>query len=200
MAVVQIEEIDNVSLPGGILPVEDEESGEESYAGEVEATVSDGDAADNTVYVQMLESMQLLADSSQQGYLSSNLVNVFDRLVDNGSYRYYVAYRGNNEDSNSGYLYLSNKLNGWQLEECQVIHMYRVSTGNNYEYTYHYDVSYDDSEWFNLGNGSLYYTNIAPGYPSLGSPVQSKIGLWLPVLALVLVLCAFMVRRKIREC
>lgn len=200
MQVIEIEEVIADELPGSVLPVEDEEDREESYAGEVEESVSGGDSVDNAVYVQMLESMQLLADSSQQGYLSSNLVNVFDRLVDSSSYRYYVAYRGNNEDSNSGYLYLSNKLNGWQLEECQVIHMYRVSTGNNYEYAYHYDVNYDDSEWFNLGNGSLYYTNIAPGYPSLGSPVQSRIGLWLPVLALVLILCAFMVRRKIREC
>lgn len=191
---IEIEEITQDILVGTTLPEEEL----------VEETVSDGDSVsagpDNTVYVQMLESMQLLADSSQQGYLSSSIVNVFDRLVDNGSYRYYVAYRANYEDSNSGFLYLSNKLNGSQLEECQVIHMYRVSTGNTYEYTYHYDISYDDAEWFNLGNGGLYYTNIAPGYPSLGSPVQSKMYSWLPVLVVTVFLGALMIRRKIREC
>lgn len=209
------EEVDEIiadSLPGTVLPMEDDENSEAGingthrgdYPGEEEVifeeSVSDGDSVDDTVYVQMLESMQLLADSSQQGYLSSNIVNVFDRLVDGGSYRYYVAYRGNGEDSNSGYLYLSNKVNGNQLEECQVIHMYRVNTGNNYEYTYHYDVYYDDAEYFNLGNGSLYYTNISTGYPSLGSPVESKMYHWFPVLAVTVFLAALMIRRKIREC
>lgn len=167
-----------------------------------EVTVSGGDSImlDSPMMYTIAEGVQTLADSSVQGYLSSSIVSVFDRLVDNGNYRYYVAYRANYEDNNSGYLYLSNKVNGTQLEDCQVIHMYRVNTGNNYEYTYHYDVYYDDAEWFNLGNGGLYYTNIAAGYPSLGSPVQSKMYSWLPVLVVTVFLGALMIRRKIREC
>lgn len=167
--------------------------------------VSDGDSTDyipmdTMALFDMRSDVQVIADSTIQGYLSSSIVSVFDRLVDNGEYKYYVAFRGVNEDSNAGTLYLSNECSGNQLNNCQVIKMYRTYTGQNYEYNYHYDIGYDDMEYFNFGNGALYYTNIATGYPALGSPKTDRILSWMPIMAVGVFLAAMLIRRKIREC
>lgn len=169
---------------------------------EDDTTVSGGDSVvfDNSALYSIQSDVQVLADATIQGYLSTSIVSVFDRLVDNGDYRYYVAFRGVNEDSSAGTLYLSNECNGNQLSNCQVIKMYRVYTGQNYEYNYYYDVSYDDVEYFNFGNGALYYTNVSTGYPSLGSAKTDKVLSWMPILGVVLFLGCLMIRRKIKEC
>lgn len=198
-----VEEVEEV-VEEELEEVESENTDEELEGEIVESdvTVSGGDSIvfDNGALYAIRSDVQVLADSTIQGYLNSSIVSVFDRLVDNGNYRYYVAFRGVNEDSNAGTLYLSNECNGNQLNNCQVIRMYRVYTGQNYEYNYYYEVSYDDTEYFNFGNGALYYTNISTGYPSLGSAKTDKVLTWMPIMAVAMFLGCMMIRRKIKEC
>lgn len=198
----EIEEVKEVEEEPEELEGKNTEEELEGETSEGDATVSGGDSIvfDNSALYSIQNDVQVLADSTIQGYLSTSIVSVFDRLVDNGNYRYYVAFRGLNEDSNAGTLYLSNECSNNQLSNCQVIKMYRVYTGQNYEYNYYYDVSYDDVESFNFGNGALYYTNISTGYPSLGSAKTSQVLTWLPVLAVTVFLGCLMIRRKIKEC
>lgn len=185
----------------------DTETGE-GETGEVESdvpgTVSGGDSVgdsgsvlDNVMLMSIAEDVQLLADASTEGYLSSSIVAVFDRVVDKMDYKYYCAFRAG--DSSDGYLYLSNNINGSTLNACNVVHMYRTYT-DGVGYQYFYDVSYDDTETFNLGNGAMYYTNIVSGYPALGSPVETHISVWLPIFAVLTLVCGFMIRRKVKQC
>lgn len=170
-------------------------------------TVSSGDAAPEVVVnnsaseallMTISEDVQYLVEASVDGYLSTSIVDVFDRVVDSHDYNYYVAFRGS--DSSEGYLYLSNYCSGNTLTDCLVVHMYRASSGENYSYDYYYQVSYDDSESFNFGNNAMYYTNVVSGYPELGDSGMKH----LSVLVIIFMIAAFvfscMIRRKVKQC
>lgn len=173
-------------------------------------TVSSGDAGsasevvviDNSASEELLmtisEDVQYLVEASVDGYLSSSIVDVFDRVVDSHDYNYYVAFRGS--DSSEGYLYLSNYCSSNSLDDCTVVHMYRASSGENYSYDYYYQVSYDDSESFNFGNNAMYYTNVVPGYPELGDSGMKHLTDVVIILMIAVFVFSCMIRRKVKQC
>lgn len=107
---------------------------------------------------------------SAASYLSTTQLDLFDRIIAGGSYRYYIGYR-TGSDSYSAVLYACNEVtvNGSviSLVEPMQFQLYRTYSGNTYYYYYTHSQLQSDS--VTLNNNILYYTNIVSGYPTLAS-------------------------------
>lgn len=107
-----------------------------------------------------------------QGYMNTNVIDMLDRVVAVSKQPYYIAYRYDN-DSYNAYLYMcydySGERDALSLQDTTFVQIYRYrpSLSGNYEYLY--SVQELGEVELNVGDYSMMYTNIFPGYPSLGT-------------------------------
>lgn len=113
-----------------------------------------------------VEPMSLSPSSSS--YLSTTQLDLFDRILSGGDYRYYIAYR-TGSDTYGAVLYACNEVSvtgsSVQLIEPMQFQLYRSYSGSTYYYYYTHTQLSSDS--VSLNNNILYYTNIFEGYPLL---------------------------------
>lgn len=185
-----------------------------------ETTVSDGNASlyiinqelaldpeavyevDNPNFEIINENLERLiqAQASSTGYLSTTIVDAFDRVVQGNNYDYYIAFR-NSSDAYTAVMYLSDKFsksgNSILLQDAMAVSFYRSYSGNTYYY--YYQVSYPGDVQVNMNGNLMYYTNCVPGYPILGQePAPGHYSGWFIPLAAVLIFVTLisLVRRK----
>lgn len=113
---------------------------------------------------------------SSSSYLSTTQLDLFDRILAGGSYRYYIGYR-TGSDSYGAVLYACNDVSvsgsTVQLVNPMQFQLYRTYSGSTYYYYYTHSQLASDS--VTLNNNILYYTNIFPGYPLLAEQGDSDV-------------------------
>lgn len=138
---------------------------------------------------------------STSSYLSTTQLDLFDRILSGGDYRYYIAYR-TGSDTYGAVLYACNDVNvsgnSVQLVNPMQFQLYRTYSGSTYYYYYTHTQLSSDS--VTLNNSILYYTNIFDGYPLLASQGRSDISFSKEPLMffglIVLLFLLILVRRK----
>lgn len=185
--------------------------------GEGEYLVIPGDGS--TVVIQQPDSQEPSADysdkidaiqsdiaylaavqASNYGYLGSQALDTFDRVVQQNSYRYYCAFR-DGSDTYNGVLYLSDSIsrngNTVVMEGALQVRVYRTYSGNTYYYYYSSASAGDVS--VNLSGNLMYYTNCADNYPTLGGiSTPYRYPSWVMPVLLVGLLAAFFCWRSKR--
>lgn len=115
--------------------------------------------------------------ASSAGYISSTILDSFDRVVEQLEYDYYCAYR-TGSDSYAAVLYLSDSFdivnNTLNFDDAYRVELYRTSTGSGYNYEYYYSSSSAGDVDIIIDSDLMYYTNCLPGYPALGSVESPK--------------------------
>lgn len=113
---------------------------------------------------------------STSSYLSTTQLDLFDRILDGGDYRYYIGYR-TGSDSYGAVLYACNEVNisgnTITLISPMQFQLYRTYSGNTYYYYFTHNQLINDT--VNINNSILYYTNIMPGYPLLAKQGNNDI-------------------------
>lgn len=160
---VQVNEGDYLVIPGTdgsptVIMQQQEPAGDplDAYADQIDAIQSD---------IAYLAAVQ----ASNYGYLGSQALDTFDRVVQQNSYRYYCAFR-DGSDTYNGVLYLSDHIsrsgNVVTMEDALQVRVYRSSSGSTW---YYYYSSADVGDVaVNLSGNLMYYTNTSDNYPTLG--------------------------------
>lgn len=152
----------------------------------MDATVSSGNLPAGTVPAYdaaLLQSINdgialLAAAESTSVYLSADIVDVFDRVIQGyGGDVYYIAY-SNGTDAYTGVMYVAPELEvdgtTYTLTGgIRRIEYYRTQVGSAYSYRFR-NVDFLDtaSESWTIEESVtnvMYYTNFVPGYPVLGA-------------------------------
>lgn len=140
--------------------------------------------------------------ASSAGYISSTILDTFDRVLQQYEYDYYCAYRSGS-DSYSAVLYLSDTYsydgNTLYLDDTLRVELYRTSSGN-YNYQYYYGTSEAGDIEIGFDTDLMYYTNCVPGYPALGevsSPTNYSQGTSFVICLLVIIV--FLLFRRYRK-
>lgn len=157
----------------------------DAYADQIDAIQSD---------IAYLASVQ----ASNYGYLGSQALDTFDRVVQQNSYRYYCAFR-DGSDTYNGVLYLSDHIswsgNTVTMEDALQVRVYRSYSGNTYYYYYSSAGTGDVA--VNLSGNLMYYTNTAENYPTLGGvSVPYRYPSWVMPILFVGLLAAFFAWRR----
>lgn len=122
----------------------------------------------------LVDTMSLSPSSSS--YLSTAQLDLFDRILSGGDYRYYIGYR-TGSDTYGAVLYACNEVNvsgsTVQLVNPMQFQLYRTYSGSTYYYYYTHTQIASDS--VTLNNNILYYTNIFDGYPLLADQGRSDV-------------------------
>lgn len=192
---VQVNEGDYLVIPGSngnptVIMQQPQQEPEEdpldAYAEQIDSIQSD---------IAYLASVQ----ASNYGYLGSQALDTFDRVVQQNSYRYYCAFR-DGSDTYNGVLYLSNHISRSgstvTMEDALQVRVYRTYSGNTYYYYYSSAGAGDVA--VNLSGNLMYYTNTADNYPTLGGiSVPYRYPSWvMPVLFVGLLAAFFAWRRR----
>lgn len=113
---------------------------------------------------------------STSSYLSTTQLDLFDRILDGGDYRYYIGYR-TGSDSYGAVLYACDEVNisgnTITLISPMQFQLYRTYSGNTYYYYFTHNQLANDT--VSINNNILYYTNIMPGYPLLAKQSNNDI-------------------------
>lgn len=140
-------------------------------------------------------------DPSASSYLSTAQLDLFDRILKSGDYRYYIGYR-TGSDSYGAVLYACDKItvsgSTIVMDSPMRFQLYRTYSGNQYYYYYtHTQLSADT---VNLNSSILYYTNMVAGYPTLGDVGRNELMLSQPAIiafgVFVLLLMLILLRRR----
>lgn len=132
---------------------------------------------DNEEEVELLTTaVELLAENSDTvtGTVNSTVLTLMDRMIDSyPSFYKYAGFRTSDDDSYASTLYISKsaKVEGDTItfgEDCVAVDFARQVTNNYTGYIY-YNVIESPSASVNVNSGTIVYTNIMKGYPSLGS-------------------------------
>lgn len=192
---VQVNEGDYLVIPGSngnptVIMQQPQQEPEEdpldAYAEQIDSIQSD---------IAYLASVQ----ASNYGYLGSQALDTFDRVVQQNSYRYYCAFR-DGSDTYNGVLYLSDHISRSgstvTMEDALQVRVYRTYSGNTYYYYYSSAGAGDVA--VNLSGNLMYYTNTADNYPTLGGiSVPYRYPSWvMPVLFVGLLAAFFAWRRR----
>lgn len=191
---VQVNEGDYLVIPGSngnptvIMQQPQQELEEDpldAYAEQIDSIQSD---------IAYLASVQ----ASNYGYLGSQALDTFDRVVQQNSYRYYCAFR-DGSDTYNGVLYLSDHISRSgstvTMEDALQVRVYRTYSGNTYYYYYSSAGAGDVA--VNLSGNLMYYTNTADNYPTLGGiSVPYRYPSWVMLVLFVGLLAAFFAWRK----
>lgn len=190
---VQVNEGDYLVIPGGdgnptvIMQQQQAPAGNplDAYADQIDSIQSD---------IAYLASVQ----ASNYGYLGSQALDTFDRVVQQNSYRYYCAFR-DGSDTYNGVLYLSDHISysgdTVTMEDAVQVRVYRSYNGNTYYYYYSSSSAGDVA--VNLSGNLMYYTNTAENYPTLGGvSVPYRYPSWVMPVLFVGLLAAFFAWRK----
>lgn len=196
-----------------------------TVVGDTVETVSGGDAAGSPVSTltaddvaavmtaTLDENLSTLQDdvsylagetASSAGYISSTILDTFDRVLQQYEYDYYCAYRSGS-DSYSAVLYLSDTYtydgSTLYLDDTLRVELYRTNTGTGYSnYEYYYSTSGAGDIEIDFDTDLMYYTNCVPGYPALGevpAPTHYSQGTSLTICLLVVI--AFLLIRRHRK-
>lgn len=168
------------------------------------ATVVSDTLDDNLSTLQSDVSYLAGETASSAGYLSSTILDTFDRVLQQYEYDYYCAFR-TGSDSYSAVLYLSDTytFNGssLNLDDSLRVELYRTNTGGGYNnYQYHYSSSSAGDVEITIDNDLMYYTNCVPGYPALGevpAPTNYSSGTTFTICLLVIIV--FLLIRRHRK-
>lgn len=155
-------------------------------------------------YAEQIDSIQsdiaylASVQASNYGYLGSQALDTFDRVVQQNSYRYYCAFR-DGSDTYNGVLYLSDHISRSgstvTMEDALQVRVYRTYSGNTYHYYYSFAGAGDVA--VNLSGNLMYYTNTADNYPTLGGiSVPYRYPSWVMLVLFVGLLAAFFAWRK----
>lgn len=172
-------------------------------------SVSGGDYSSSLVLDDIVYSVDSLkqtieeyAASSIYQYPSTSAVDVFSHVLkSNGKDIGYVIV--STDSSVNSYLYYSDSytVNGNTVTlHSPVTRCYynRYRPNNTSSYQYRYDVAIQGDETIYVGGGSLYYTNLVPGYPDVLLDHNSPVTYWFR-LTVVVVLSFFAFSRFIRR-
>jgi len=138
-------------------------------------------------------------------YLSSSIVDVFSRVawgLKPGTH--YAAFRTNASDAYEGFMIFSDdaEVDGNVLYfpvGSTLAHYYRQPYSSGYQtyYNYLYDVVETTDEYrLQYKSGSLLYTDLVEGFPTLCENTRSTIGLWFVILVLALISAFSLFRRR----
>jgi len=138
-------------------------------------------------------------------YLSSSIVDVFSRVawgLKPGTH--YAAFRTSASDANEGFMIFSDdaEVDGNVLYfpvGSTLAHYYRQPYSSGYQtyYNYLYDVVETTDEYrLQYKSGSLLYTDLVEGFPTLCENTRSTIGLWFVILILALISAFSLFRRR----
>lgn len=140
-------------------------------------------------------------EAAANNYLSTTIVSVFDKVVNGAKLgTNYCAWRDQDNDSSSGYLIIGKgSVNGSTLyfeSGAQLCHYYRTYTGSASSYQYYYSVQTTTQQYNISVNNRLVYTDMLPGYPSLGSRSDTPANKSLIIIGAIVILVIFMLGRS----
>lgn len=138
---------------------------------------------------------------SAVSYLSTTQLDLFDRILKSGDYRYYIGYR-TGSDSYGAVLYACDKItvsgSTIVMDSPMQFQLYRTYSGN--QYYYYYTHSQLSTDTVTLNSSILYYTNMVAGYPTLGDVGRNELVLSQPAIiafgVFVLLLILILLRRR----
>lgn len=142
--------------------------------------------------------------ASGAGYISSTILETFDRVLQQYDFDYYCAYR-TGDDNYSAVLYLSDtySYNGstLYLDDVTQVELYRANVGTGYNnYEYRYNVSSAGDVDIRMDRDLMYYTNCVPGYPALGEvSAPTKYSQSTSFVICLLVIIVFLLFRRPRK-
>lgn len=142
--------------------------------------------------------------ASNAGYISSTILDTFDRVLRQYEYDYYCAYRSGS-DSYSAVLYLSDTYNfdgsTLYLDDSLRVELYRTNTGSGYgNYEYYYSTGEAGDIEIGFDTDLMYYTNCVPGYPALGEvPAPTHYSKGTSFIICLLVVVVFLLIRRHRK-
>lgn len=172
-------------------------------ADEVAAVVSDT-LDSNLAALQDDVSYLASETASSAGYISSTILETFDRVLQQYDFDYYCAYR-TGDDNYSAVLYLSDtySYNGstLYLDDVTQVELYRTNIGTGYNnYEYRYVVSSAGDVDIRMDRDLMYYTNCLTGYPALGEvSAPTKYSQGTSFIICLLVIIAFLLIRRPRK-
>lgn len=132
--------------------------------------------------------------------ISTNSLEILDRIVDGTRYMYYYAYQ---EYNGNPVIILSNDVtsSGAAIDFRDAVsitfYQYYVGSSSNRVTHYAYETSYGN---YSVSVGTdIAYTNVLPNYPTLGSGPTLRLQSFLLSLALGVIALWYVLRRMIRR-
>lgn len=143
--------------------------------------------------------------ASSAGYISSTILDTFDRVLQQYDYDYYCAFR-TGSDSYAAVLYLSDTFtydgNSLYMNDSLAVELYRVNDGSYYNnYEYYYSTASAGNIEIDIDSDLMYYTNCIPGYPALGevpNPTHYSNSSTLVICLLIIIVFLLFFRRSKR--
>ncbi|MCM1342671.1 MAG: hypothetical protein NC305_04005 [Lachnospiraceae bacterium] len=143
---------------------------QEQAAGEYLASVSSGNAS----LLAELRAISTGQEQAAENYLSATIVDVMDRVVRAHPFCKYIGFRTSLNNATDGTLVYGNRsasssgsvtiYDGYKVD----YYRYQYQSGYQTYYEYRYTVTPVEEYTVNFGTNTLVYTNVVPGYPTLG--------------------------------